>query len=88
MMLWGALYLRRRYSLRQYACVCAMVVGLVVFLEADAATPVLFSATGVALMVACVLLDCFYSLLSELVLARYDASPEEVSALQRINCLQ
>eukprot|EP00612_Vaucheria_litorea_P001589 CAMPEP_0171452822 /NCGR_PEP_ID=MMETSP0945-20130129/774_1 /TAXON_ID=109269 /ORGANISM="Vaucheria litorea, Strain CCMP2940" /LENGTH=299 /DNA_ID=CAMNT_0011977561 /DNA_START=399 /DNA_END=1298 /DNA_ORIENTATION=- len=77
MMLWGTVFLKLRYQRRDYLSVAAMVVGLVMFLEADAKSPVVFSLLGVILMIGCVLVDCFYSNLAEYLLKRFDATPEE-----------
>eukprot|EP00611_Tribonema_gayanum_P025234 TRINITY_DN5701_c0_g1_i1.p1 TRINITY_DN5701_c0_g1~~TRINITY_DN5701_c0_g1_i1.p1 ORF type:complete len:444 (+),score=145.14 TRINITY_DN5701_c0_g1_i1:107-1438(+) len=78
MMLWGSFFLGKQYRRREFLSVAIMVTGLVVFLEADASSPAVFSLVGVVLMVACVFMDCCYSNLAELLLRRYDATSEEV----------
>jgi drug/metabolite transporter (DMT)-like permease len=79
MMLYGVTFMGKHYRAREYMSVAVMVTGLVLFLEADASSPAMFSLLGVLLMIACVFMDCCYTNLSEVVLKRYDASPEEVS---------
>jgi drug/metabolite transporter (DMT)-like permease len=86
-MLYGVTFMGKHYRAREYMSVAVMVTGLVLFLEADASSPAVFSLMGVLLMIACVFMDCCYTNLSEVVLKRYDASPEEVSVCYCVLCL-
>ncbi|CAM9554653.1 unnamed protein product [Chrysoparadoxa australica] len=76
-MLWGVLFLRKRYRLRDYLTVGLMVLGLVLFLGADVTSKAHFSMLGVVFMLGCLVADCCYSNTSEHMMKVYEGTPEE-----------
>lgn len=76
-MIFGTLFARKRYSLLDYSIVALMVLGLVIFMHADANTSALFQPIGIIMLTVSLLCDGAVSNLSEQLMNQYDIGQDE-----------
>jgi len=76
-MLIGVVVSRKRYSLLEYFQVVCMVIGLVIFLHADASRAAVFQPVGVLMLVLSLTCDGFITNWSEIIMRKYHVGQDE-----------
>jgi len=77
-MLFGVLIQRKHYKTVDYAIVLAMVVGLVLFMHADAHSSAVFHRKGVIMLTVSLLCDGAISNMSETIMSQFGVGQDEV----------
>ncbi len=77
-MLFGAFYHKRRYSITDYIAVVFIVMGLVIFLEADSKSSSSYDMTGIFLLCICLFVDGAMLNIQEEIMHRYLCQPSEI----------
>ncbi len=77
-MMFGALYCKRRYPYTDYAAVAFIVVGLIMFINADAKTSSTYDSTGIILLTTSILVDGASLNIQEELMNFYRCRPLEV----------
>lgn len=76
-MLFGVIFKKRSYRLADYLVVLLMVLGLAIFMHADANSSAVFSPVGIIMLLVSLLCDGAISNMSEIIMTRYDVSQDE-----------
>ncbi len=77
-MLFGVIYNKRRYSITDYIAAVFIVMGLVIFLEADSKSSSLYDMTGIFLLCICLFVDGAILNIQEEIMHRYLCQPSEI----------
>lgn len=76
-MLIGVVVSKKRYSTKEVAHVVAMVLGLAVFLHADASSAAIFQPLGVIMLIVSLICDGFITNWSEIIMRQYSVGQDE-----------
>lgn len=76
-MLFGVLIARKRYTIKDYATVVMMALGLCIFMHADARTSAVFQPLGVVMLVVSLMCDGVLTNLSEALMNKYHVGQDE-----------
>lgn len=76
-MLFGVLISRKKYKWRDYGAVMLMVLGLGIFMHADAKSSAVFNLLGVVMLIVSLLCDGAISNMSEAIMNKYDVGQDE-----------
>jgi adenosine 3'-phospho 5'-phosphosulfate transporter B3 len=77
-MFFGVVLYGKRHTRREYASVCVLVVGLVIFMIADARKSPDFNPIGVALIATSLVVDAAVSNLQEYIFSMFNTDEEEL----------
>eukprot|EP00550_Attheya_septentrionalis_P002082 CAMPEP_0198291962 /NCGR_PEP_ID=MMETSP1449-20131203/9284_1 /TAXON_ID=420275 /ORGANISM="Attheya septentrionalis, Strain CCMP2084" /LENGTH=500 /DNA_ID=CAMNT_0043990649 /DNA_START=116 /DNA_END=1618 /DNA_ORIENTATION=+ len=75
-MILGIFIGKKKYGLRDYALVSSLVLGLAIFLHADATSSVVFHPAGVIMLVISLICDAALNNWSEVIMNRYEVSQD------------
>lgn len=78
-MLFGVVISRKKYKPVDYAIVLSMVVGLALFMHADANSSAVFDLSGVLMLTVSLLCDGAISNVSETIMSKFGVGQDEVS---------
>ena len=76
-MLFGILFLKKRYGIQDYAIVGLMVAGLGMFMHADSKSSAVFQPLGIIMLTISLLCDGAISNLSEALMNQYEVGQDE-----------
>lgn len=76
-MIFGVCILRKRYNLTDYAIVLCMVIGLAIFMHADATSSAVFQPVGVGMLTVSLMCDGAITNMSESIMTKYKVGQDE-----------